>query len=125
YQFYRLGIDTFEPHAKEEMDNIRGIEFGGSHTVPTTVFPAKLWSSEKPNYSLKEIDRAIDAQQFNRAVTLAYTCLEVLYKAYVRSHAPEKVRVSEIMPLSKIVKDDISEKLRAAGSFPEQIVNSI
>lgn len=41
--------------------------------------PLDLWNSEKLNNSLKDIDRAIDSQQFNRATTLAYTCLEGLY----------------------------------------------
>lgn len=125
YQFYRIVIDTFEPHAKEEMDSIRSIVLGGSHAVPTTVVPANLWSSEKLNNSLEEIDRAIESQQFNRAVTLAYTCLEGLYKTYVRSHVPDKAHVSELIPLARLVKDDISEKLRSAESFPEQIVNAI
>lgn len=125
YQFFRMIIDTFEPHAKEEISSLREIVFGGGQAVPTTVVPLSLWNAEKLNVSLKDIDKAIDAQQFNRAVTLAYTCLEGLYKTYVRTHIPEKSNTSELIPLSKLVKDDISEQLRALGAFPEQIVNSI
>lgn len=125
YLFYRVIIDTFESCAKEEMNSLREIVFGGGQAVPTTVVPAKLWSSEKLNLSLKDIDKAIDAQQFNRAVTLAYTCLEGLYKAYVKAHIQQSADVSDLIQLSKLVKDDIFEKLRMTGAFPEQIVNSI
>jgi len=125
YQFFRLFIEALEQHAKEEVEGLRSVVFGGGSAVPTAVIPQNLWSSEKLNLSLKEIDNAIDAQQFNRAVTLAYTCIEGLYKAYVRENIPEQANISDLMPLAKLVKDNISEQLRAKGNFPEQIVNSI
>lgn len=125
YQLFRLFIDELEPHAKDEVDAIRAIVFGGGNAVPTTVVPVDLWSSEKLNNSLRDIDHAIDAQQFNRATTLAYTCLEGLYKAYIHKHVPARSDLTDLMQLCKVVKDDITEKLKARGPFPEQIVNSI
>lgn len=125
FQFFRIFIDNFEPHAKPEVDAIRDIVFGGGHAVPIAVVPMDLWNSEKLNLSLKEIDNSIDAHQFNRAVTLAYTCLEGLYKTYVRKHAPQSADVTDLIQLCRVVKDDITVKLRACGQFPEQIVNSI
>jgi hypothetical protein len=125
YQLFRLFIDELELHAKDEVDAIRAIVFGGGHAVPTTVVPVDLWSSEKLNNSLRDIDHAIDAQQFNRATTLAYTCLEGLYKAYIHKHVPARSDLTDLMQLCKVVKDDITEKLKARGPFPEQIVNSI
>lgn len=125
YQFFRIVIDALEPHAKDDINIIREIVFGGGQAVPLIVIPVNLWSSEKLNLSLKDIDKAIDAQQYNRAVTLAYTCLEGLYKAYVKTHVPQSSDISDLIPLAKLVKDDIFTKLRVAGEFPEQIVNSI
>lgn len=125
FQLFRLFIDELEPHAKDEVEAIRAVVFGGGHAVPTTVVPLDLWNSEKLNNSLKDIDHAIDAQQYNRATTLAYTCLEGLYKAYVRKHVLDRSELSELMPLCKVVKDDITDKLKARGPFPEQIVNAI
>ena len=124
-QFFRLFIDELEPHAKDEVDGIRAIVFGGGFAVPTAFVPADLWNSEKLNNSLKAIDSAIDAKQYNRATTLAYTCLEGLYKAYVHRHVPAKSNLSDLMQLCKVVKDDITEKLKTHGPFPEQIVNAI
>ena len=125
YQLFRLFIDELEPHSKEPVEGIRSVVFGGGSAVPTTIIPQNLWSSEKLNLSLKEIDNAIDAQQFNRAVTLAYTCLEGLYKAYVRENITDQAHITDLMPLSKLVKNHISDELRKKGNFPEQIVNSI
>ncbi|MDR6679513.1 hypothetical protein [Pseudomonas oryzihabitans] len=125
FRFYRTLIEALEPHAKDELDQLRNIVFGGVSAVPTTVVPVELWNSQKLNLSLREIDNAIDALQYNRATTLTYTCLEGLYKAYIRKHIPDQSQLSELMPLCKAVKDDISFKLKAQGPFPEQIVNAI
>lgn len=125
FQLFRLFIDELQPHAKDEIDAIRAIVFGGGYAVPTTVVPVDLWNSEKLNKSLKDIDQAIDAHQYNRATTLSYTCLEGLYKAYVRKHVPAQAALTDLMPLCKVVKDDISKKLQAQGPFPVEIVNAM
>lgn len=125
FQLFRLFIDELEPHAKDEVDAIRALVFGGGQAVPTTVVPVDLWNSEKLNNSLKDIDHAIDAHHYNRATTLSYTCLEGLYKTYVRKHAPDQARLTDLMPLCKVVKDDISKKLQAQGPFPVEIVNAM
>lgn len=124
-QLFRLFIDDLAPHAPNEVDAIRAIVFGGGFAVPTTIVPLDLWNSNKLNTSLHDIDRAIDAQQFNRATTLAYTCLEGLYKAYIRKYVPAKSDLTDLMQLCKVVKDDVTEKLKARGPYPEQIVNAI
>ena len=124
-RFFRIFIDVLEPHAKEEVEGIRALVFGGGFAVPMAVVPLDLWNSEKLNKSLKDIDLAIDAQQFNRAVTLAYTCLEGLYKSYVRKHVEGKADLTDLIQLCRVVKDDIAEKLKARGPFPAEIVNAL
>jgi len=125
FSLYRVFINHIEVHDKPAADNIRNIVFGDGYAVPTTVFPVDLWNSEKLNKSLKDIDQAIDAHQYNRATTLSYTCLEGLYKAYVRKHVPDQAGLTDLMPLCKVVKDDISKKLLAQGPFPVEIVNAM
>lgn len=66
------------------------------------------------------IDHAIDAHQYNRATTLTYTCLEGLYIAYIRMHDPEQVGLPDLMPLCKVVKGDICEKLQSARTVPHR-----
>lgn len=125
FQLYRVFVNHIEPHDKGAADAIRAIVFGGGYAVPTTVVPVDLWNSEKLNKSLKDIDHAIDAHQYNRATTLSYTCLEGLYKGYVRKHVPGQAGLTDLMPLCKVVKDDISKKLQAQGPFPVEIVNAM
>ena len=125
YQFFRLFIVELEPHARDEIDAIKEIVFGGGNAVPTTVVPMDLWNSEKLNNSLKDIDNAIDSQQYNRATTLAYTCLEGIYKTYIHKHVPARSELTDLVQLCRVVKDDITEKLKLQGAFPEQIVNAI
>ena len=125
FQLFRLFLNEFEPHSKDAVDDIRVIVFGGSCAVPTTVVPVDLWNSEKLNSSLKDIDHAIEAHHYNRATTLSYTCLEGLYKAYIRKHVPEQAGLTDLMPLCKVVKDDINKKLRVEGPFPVEIVNAM
>ena len=125
FRLYRVFVDHVEPHDKAAADNVRNIVFGGGQAVPVTVVPVDLWNSEKLNKSLKDIDQAIDAHHYNRATTLSYTCLEGLYKAYVRKHVPDQAGLTDLMPLCKVVKDDISKKLQAQGPFPVEIVNAM
>lgn len=114
-----------EPHVKDEIEIIREVVFGGGREVPIAVVSVGLWSCEKLNNNLRDIDQAIDARQFNRAVTLAYSCLEGLYKTYVRKHPPKNASLNDLIQLCKVVKDDVTVKLRSRGPFSEQIVNSI
>jgi hypothetical protein len=51
--------------------------------------------------------------------------LEGLYKAYIRKHVPDRSDITDLTQLCKVVKDNITEKLKVRGPFPEQIVNSI
>ncbi|SFU50150.1 hypothetical protein [Pseudoduganella namucuonensis] len=125
FSLYRVFINHIEVHDKPAADNLRNIVFGGGYAVPTMVVPVDLWNSEKLNNSLKDIDRAIDAHQYNRATTLSYTCLEGLYKTYVRKNVPDQAGLTDLMPLCKVVKDDISKRLQAQGPFPVEIVNSM
>lgn len=128
YQLFYLFIEALEPYTNNNIESVKSLVFGGGMTVPTTIIPQKLWNSEKLNSSLKEIDNAIDAQQFNRAVTLAYTCLEGLYKTYVKENIPEKsqtTEVSSLPKLSKLVKDNILEKLKEDDNYPKEIIHSI
>lgn len=83
FSLYRLFVDHVEAHDKVQADVIRDIVFGGGRAVLTTIVPVDLWNSEKLNNSLTDIDRA---------TTLSYTCLEGLYKAYVRRHVPHAGR---------------------------------
>ncbi|MDR5867478.1 hypothetical protein [Halomonas koreensis] len=125
YEAFRAFLDIVSPHFPEESQELSAYLFGGGNPVPKVKVPVDAWNSERLNVTLAKIDNAIDSGNFNNAMTLAYTCLEGLYKSYIRKHSPENESQTELIPLSKIVRDDIVAKLNKRGPFPQQMVTSI
>jgi len=125
YGLFRLFIESLEPYAREEMNDLKEFIFGGASAVPKVNIPAEFSSAEKLTRSLGEIDKAIESGQHNRAVTMTYTCLEGLYKAYINKNLPESSSVNDLLPMAKLVKNDILNKARGTNQAPEQIINSI
>lgn len=125
YDFFLLIIENLETHNNEDIKNLKAYILGNAPAVPTTVFPSNLWNSEKLKTTLAEIDKALELQDFNRAVTLSYTCLEGLYKAYVNENIKKQTHITDLMQLTKLVKNHISEKLKEKGDYPVEIVNSM
>jgi hypothetical protein len=79
---------------------------------PVGNVPPELWNAERLNRLLGEIDTAIAATQYDRAVGLAYTCLEGFYGAFFRAKAPGQAAPDEIIVLSKWVRDHLRGRLR-------------
>ncbi len=122
---FRLFIESLEPHAKEEMNDLKELIFGGGSPVPRVIVPVDFSSSEKLSRSLSDIDKAIESGQHSRAVTLTYSCLEGMYKAYLKKNTPDTVPPNDLIAMSKLVKNDILSKVRDDRQAPEQIINSI
>ena len=125
YDLFRLFIESLEPHAREQMSDLKEFVFGGGSSVPRINVPVDFSSSEKLSRSLAEIDKAIESGQHSRAVTLTYSCLEGVYKAYLKKNIPDSTPPNDLMPMAKLVKDDILNKIKDHGPVPEQIINSI
>ncbi|WP_337920467.1 hypothetical protein [Vibrio cholerae] len=125
FEVFRAFIDIVEPHCPTEAQDLRAYMFGNGNPVPKATIPNHQWSSDKLNSTLSKIDNAIDTANYNNAMTLAYTCLEGLYKSYVQKHVPASSNVTDLIPLSKLVRTDIDSKLSAVGSYPVQMVTSI
>ena len=125
FEVFRAFIDIVEPHFPTEAQDLRAYMFGYGNPVPKASIPNHQWSSDKLNSTLSKIDNAIDTSNYNNAMTLAYTCLEGLYKSYVKKHIPTSDHITDLMPLSKLVRTDIDSKLSVTGSYPAQMVTSI
>lgn len=125
FEVFRAFIDIVEPHFPDEAQDLRSYMFGHGNPVPQATIPTHQWSSDKLNSTLSKIDNAIDVSNYNNAMTLAYTCLEGLYKYYIHKHVPANSNVTDLIPLSKLVRDDINSKLLAVGNYPTQMVTSI
>ncbi|MEN8634396.1 hypothetical protein ABFV74_01510 [Pseudoalteromonas distincta] len=124
-EVFRTFIDIISPHFPIETDELKSYLLSSGNPVPQVVVPQDNWNSEKLNTLIKKIDNAIDQQNYNHSMTLSYTCLEGLYKAYVYKHLPQSSQLSELIPLSKLVRDDITTKLNTIGPFPQNMVTSI
>ncbi len=125
YDLFRLFIGSLEPHAREEMNDLKYFIFGGGSPVPRANIPVDFSSSEKLSRSLAEIDKAIESGQHNRAVTLTYSCLEGVYKAYLNKNRPDSNPPNDLLAMARLVKNDILGKVKGNSQAPEQIINSI
>jgi len=124
YDIYRTFIDIVSPHFPKEADELKNYLFSSGNPVPQVNVPNDNWNSGKLNETIRKIDNAIDRSQYNHAMTLSYTCLEGLYKAYVHKNIPQSNQVSDLMPLCKLVRDDIEQQL-AQAAYPKMMVTSI
>jgi len=124
YDIYRTFIDIVSPYFPKEADELKQYMFASGNPVPQVNVPNNNWNSGKLNETIKKIDNAIDLSQYNHAMTLSYTCLEGLYKAYVHKNIPQSSHISDLMPLCKLVRDDIEQQL-AQAAYPKMMVTSI
>jgi len=95
---------------------------GGPGVAPTAKVPAEIWNAERLNGFLADIDAAIAGGQYERAVTLAYTCLEGFYGAFFRSKAPGQAAPNEIIALSRWIRDHLRGSM---PEYPDEVLNLI
>lgn len=95
---------------------------GGAVPGPVAVVPGHGWNAERLNQYLREIDQCITTGEFPRAVTLAYTCLEGFYRAFVIQRIPDQSRETEIVALSKIIKEYLRNTI---VSYPDEALTMV
>jgi hypothetical protein len=100
---------------------IRAILAGGA-ARPVGVVTAEHWNAERLNRLLGDIDTAIGAGQYERAVGLSYTCLEGFYGAFFRAHATGQAPPSEIIALSRWVRDHLRGNI---ADYPDEVLNLV
>ncbi|NQY63164.1 MAG: hypothetical protein HRT38_05430 [Alteromonadaceae bacterium] len=125
YDVYRTFIDIVSPYFPKEADELKQYIYGSGNPVPKVKVPSNNWNSGKLNETINKIDNAIDLSQYNHAMTLSYTCLEGLYKTYVHKNISQRTNVTDLLPLSKLVRDDIEQQLKQTGPYPDMMVKSI
>ena len=117
-------LKSLEPHEPEKVSEIRRLmseEVGG----PKTVVRKDIWNADRLHEFLEKMDTAITARDYNRSVTLAYSCLEGFYKAFIRKHIPTSTDVTDLVSMAREVKNYLRESLSLSGVFPEQVINLI
>ena len=114
-------LDQIRDHAPDRVAGIRA-ELGEIAAVPIPTINPEAWNAEKLKRYLDNIDEAIAAGKYERAVTLAYTCLEGFLKAFVIQHEPERAEEKEIIRLSRVVRNHI-RKIQA--DYPDEALTML
>jgi len=117
-------LKSLEPHEPEKVSEIRRLmseEVDG----PKTIVRKDIWNADRLHEFLEKMDTAITARDYNRSVTLAYSCLEGFYKAFIRKHIPTSTDVTDLVSMVRGVKNYLRGSLSLSGVFPEQVINLI
>jgi len=113
-------LAEIEDRNSEEVQRIRGLIIGDS-TAPTAVLQ-EIWDSERLTNYLEQIDNSITEGNFERAVSLGYTCLEGFYREFIRQNIPDQVAVTEIIRMGRLIKDHLRSTIE---SYPDEALTMI
>ena len=97
-------LNTREANHPAACAEIRAMMSGGS-LAPSATIPEHAWNADRLNEYLKDMDGAIASGEYERTVTMAYTCLEGFLGAFLRAKAQRASYPNEIVALSKEVCD--------------------
>jgi len=112
-------LDTLD-FPNEYVDIIKGFQ---TVVVPAVVVPEVISDARQLEEFLNRMNKAITEQDHNLALTYAYSCLEGVFKAYLKARLPKTVIPLELQKQGATVRDDIKERLKAKGiQYPEQIL---
>lgn len=90
--------------------------------VPRIEIDPNIWNSSRLNSHLAGIDSSIIDLNYNRAVNLAYSCLEGFYKAFIKQKLSEKKDIVEITQMSREIRDFIRNE---NPEFPNELYNLV
>jgi hypothetical protein len=100
---------------------IRATLAGGA-IGPSADVPKSYLNAARLNLWLSRIDEAIDERKPERAVTLAYSCLEGFFRAFMREKQPKTDHPKEIVSLSKEVREFVKNSEKEC---PGEVLNLI
>lgn len=112
-------LDDIQRADPDLVSEIRGF-MAGPAQAPTATVPPFAWGAERLNGYLSDIDASIAVAQYDRAVGLAYTCLEGFYGAFYREKHPGQIAPNEILALSRAVRDWLRS---AIAEYPDEALN--
>lgn len=109
-----------ETHYPSECKEIRGLLIG-LHTVTAAEVGKDFWNADRLNGLIQSIDQAISIKDYERAVTLCYTCIEGLFQGFIRSKIPDKADLNEIVKMS----GKIRTYLKSLNLYPDDVCTSV
>jgi len=106
--------------------NIQSITDHSSQSVPKSEIPIGIWNSQKLDEILDKMDKSIKSAEFNLTLTYAYSCLEGLFKAFIKEKIPEKSELTDLNQMSKVVRNYLKDHFKKNDTqYPEQMINLI
>ncbi len=114
-------LNTVEASHPGTCAEIRAMMSGGS-LAPSATVPDHAWNADRLNEYLKDMDGAIAAGEYERTVTMAYTCLEGFLGAFIRAKSQRASYPNEIVTLSK----DVCNLLKNINKeYPDEVLHLI
>ena len=114
-------LNEVEDSAPEKVEELRGV-LSGAASAPSAAVSEEAWNADRLNKYLEDIDNSISSTEYERAVTLCYTCLEGFYKSFVRQNVPDQTDEKEIIKLSKIIRRYLRGSL---DEYPDEALTMI
>ena len=114
-------LNTVEGSDPNLCAEIRTMIAGGT-LAPSATVPEHAWNGDRLNEYLKGMDGAIAVGEYERTVTMAYTCLEGFLGAFMRAKMPRASYPNEIVALSKEVCDYLKSVNK---NYPDEVLNLI
>jgi len=111
-------VESLEPERSSEIRKL----LGGGTIAPSASIPAEAWNGSRLNEYLGEIDAAIMSGDYDRAVTLSYTCLEGFLGAFIRAKDKRDSYPDEIIALAREAKDYLKKTIK---DYPDEVLNGI
>jgi hypothetical protein len=120
-------LDTVAHLQPERAESIRQL-LGQVQQVqgPQAAIPQDLWNADRLTEYLEGMDNAITEENYEYALTLAYTCLEGFYKSFIREKIPAQIALTELTPMAVQIRNYIKSQLDTNGiAYPDQVLTLI
>jgi hypothetical protein len=107
---------------KSQCDEIRSL-LGGGTLAPQASVPVTAWNGDRLNEYLRDMDEAIATKKYELTITLAYTCMEGFFKAFMSVNMPFDDPPRDIIDLAKEVKWWL--KHEHGDTYPDEVINLV
>lgn len=117
-----LILETVEHLVPDQVADIRHL-MQGEASSPIAEIAEELWNAERLNKYLTEIDECIIASNYERAVTLSYTCLEGFYKSFANQKIQDGNKIKpEIITLSRAIQSYLKQTVEV---YPDEVITMV
>jgi hypothetical protein len=90
---------------------------------PKAEISAEIWNSDRLIEYLERMDTSIEDNNYEHTLTLSYTCLEGMYKSFIREKIDSNSSLDDLTRMSVEIRKYIEGVLNSNGvSYPKHII---